>query len=118
MKRYARASASLLAAVAATVGFTTVQAGPASADVGSCTVTPSAGQASGGGSATCPAGAGAFTFRVVVDCYDGYPVMHFQATTYGPWVQASATAATVSAVVCHGYVPGSGVGMNAHIETQ
>ena len=104
--------------VAATVGTTAVLAAPARADVGACTVSPAAGQhGASPASATCPAGAGTFTFRVAATCADGYPTLHLFAAT-GPWVQASTTTATTSSVPCNGYAPGSGFVWSATIEVQ
>lgn len=82
----------------------------AAADPADCTVS--------GGTVTCPAGAGTFTFRAVAECWDAYPNMNFQRMMYGPWVQASTTQATSSRVQgeCHGYVPGSGVIINHRME--
>ncbi len=95
-------------------------AAPASADVSACTVTPPPGQYGGTwATATCAAGAGTFTFRVVATCADAYPgpsLRYF--TAYGPWIQASATSATTSSVPCYGYVPGSGFVWSASIQTQ
>jgi hypothetical protein len=88
------------------------------ADPSSCTVTPGPGSASNGGTATCPAGAGDFWFRVAVDCYDAYPSgLHFIGVGYGPWKQAGGTA-TTSSVPCNGYVPGSGVAFNGRLEVR
>jgi hypothetical protein len=102
------------------LGSATGLAAPASADVSDCTVSPPPGQHGGTwATAACPAGAGTFTFRVVATCADAYPGpgLHY-FTAYGPWIQASATAATTSSVPCYGYVPGSGFAWSASIQTQ
>jgi hypothetical protein len=44
-------------------------------------------------------------------------ILHLFAA-YGPWVQASATTTTTSAVPCNGAVPGSGFVWSAAIEVQ
>jgi hypothetical protein len=122
MRRYARTAVGTAMAAVAAFGTCLVGAQPAGADVSDCTVYPEAPYGSvGGGGVTCPAGAGDFTFRAVVDCYDGYPNSsnpHFIGTYYGPWTQTSATAETSSNVQCHGYVPGSGIGFNTRIEVR
>lgn len=118
MKHSAHTLAGLAMAAAAVIGSSIALASPASADVSDCTVSPPAGQHGGTtATATCPAGAGTFTFRVVATCADAYPNLHF-FTNYGPWVQASATSTTTSSTACHGYVPGSGFVWDASIETQ
>jgi hypothetical protein len=107
-------------ASAAVLGGVAGLAVPASAAVSDCTVSPSPGQHGGTwATATCPAGAGTFTFRVVATCADAYPGpgLHY-FTAYGPWTQASATSATASTVPCYGYVPGSGFVWSASIQTQ
>lgn len=111
-------AAQALAVAAATVGASMLMAAPAHADVTTCTVTPPAGaHGASPATATCPAGAGAFTFRVVATCADGYPTLHL-FTRYGPWVTTSPTAASASSVACNGTVPGSGFVWSATIESQ
>lgn len=89
------------------------------ADPSGCTVTPGPGSASGGGTATCPAGAGDFWFRVAVDCYDAYPSgLHFTGVGYGPWKWAGGDTSSTSSVPCNGYVPGSGVAFNGRLEVR
>lgn len=107
-----------LIAVVCAAGMAVVAPGTGNADPSSCTATPGQGSASSGGTATCPAGAGEFWFRVAVDCYDGYPTFHFTGVRYGPWTWAGGTSVSTSSVPCHGYVPGSGVGLNARVETR
>jgi hypothetical protein len=118
--RGAAVTAAAVLGAAAGLGAVAGLAAPASADVSSCTVSPSPGQHGGTwAAATCPAGAGTFTFRVVATCADGYPgpgLRYF--TAYGPWTQASAAAVTTSSVPCYGYVPGSGFVWSASIQTQ
>lgn len=103
-------SAAALLTAGVTVGTSLLLAGTAQAGVPDCEVGLGGENGKGGGVATCPAGAGTFTFRVAVDCYDAYPNLHFQGRKCGTWVQASATSTTRSAVTCYGYVPGSGSG--------
>ncbi|NKE57948.1 hypothetical protein FXN61_14340 [Lentzea sp. PSKA42] len=89
------------------------------ADPSSCTVTPGPGSASNAGTATCPANAGDFWFRVVIDCYDAYPSgLHFIGVNYGPWKWAGGDTSTTSSVPCNGYVPGSGVAFNGRLEVR
>jgi hypothetical protein len=89
------------------------------ADPSSCTVTPGPGSASNGGTATCPAHAGDFWFRVAVDCYDAYPSgLRFIGVGYGPWVWAGGSTSATSSVPCNGYVPGSGVAFNGRREVR
>lgn len=86
------------------------------ADPDDCTVTLGSGSYAGG-TAKCPARAGDFSFRVAVDCYDAYPSgLRFTGVGYGKWEWAGGDTATTSTVACHGYVPGSGVGLNARLE--
>jgi len=104
------------AAFAATAALISPATGHA--DPSSCTVTQGSGS-SGGGTATCPAHAGDFTFRVAVDCYDAYPVgLRFTGVGYGEWKWAGGDTSATSTVACHGYVPGSGVGLNARLEVR
>lgn len=115
-----RTLAGLVACVATTMCATGVAATPAQASIAQCTAAPAAGSYSPTATATCPAGAGTFTFRVVADCYDTYPTgnLHFVDVIYGPWVQSSATTSTSSSVTCYGYVPGSGLSSDATVQTQ
>ena len=118
MKRLTKGMAILATAATTTFGATMGLVTPAHADVGACTVTPAAGQHGGSPAvATCPAGAGTFTFRVAATCADAYPVLHLFAAD-GPWVPASATVSTTSSVPCNGTVPGSGFVWSASIETR
>jgi hypothetical protein len=107
------------AAVAvAALGCTLILPAPARAAVSDCTVNPPPGQHGGPtATATCPAGAGTFTFRVAVTCADAYPNLHFYPAN-GPWVRASLTSPTTSSLTCHGYVPGSGFVWEATIQEQ
>jgi hypothetical protein len=120
MRMRIRNVARIAAAAAAIAVPASVVAGPARADVTACTATPAAGQYQPTATATCPAGAGTFSYRVAANCYDTYPTgnLRFEGVIYGPWVQASATAATSSSVTCYGYVPGSGLSSAATIQTQ
>jgi hypothetical protein len=89
------------------------------ADPSSCTVTPGPGSASNGGTATCPAHAGDFSFRVAIDCYDAYPSgLRFIGVNYGPWKWAGGDTSATSSVPCNGYVPGSGVAFNGRLEVR
>jgi hypothetical protein len=89
------------------------------ADPSSCTATPGSGSASNQGTATCPAQAGDFSFRVAVDCYDAYPSgLHFIGVNYGPWKWAGGSTSATSSVPCNGYVPGSGVAFNGRLEVR
>ena len=107
-----------VAVVSAAIAGLAVAPAPAWAAADDCTVSPAAGQHGGSpASVTCPAGAGTFTFRVAATCADAYPVLHLFAAN-GPWVTASATAATTSSVPCNGAVPGSGFVWSAAIETR
>ncbi|WP_156213175.1 hypothetical protein [Lentzea aerocolonigenes] len=91
----------------------------AQADPGSCTATPGSGSASNAGTATCPAHAGDFWFRVAVDCYDAYPSgLRFIGVGYGPWKWAGGDTTTTSSVPCNGAVPGSGVAFNGRLEVR
>jgi hypothetical protein len=117
MKRFVRLAAVGVAAAGALV----VAQAPAHADPSSCTTYPAPGNHGGNpASVTCPAGAGTFTFRVAAVCADAYPNSShpYLHDEYGPWVQASATSATTSAVTCNGYVPGSGFAWSASIQVQ
>lgn len=120
MKRHARILTGFVTCAAAALGTAAGLAQPAQASVAACTATPAAGSYSPTATASCPAGAGTFTFRVVANCYDTYPTgnLRFVDVIYGPWVQASATAATSSSATCYGYVPGSGLSSDATIQTQ
>jgi hypothetical protein len=120
MRQRKRALTSLFACAVATVGVTGLVSQPARASVSQCAATPASGSYSPTATATCPAGAGTFTFRVVANCYDTYPTgnLRFVDVIYGPWVQASATTSTSSSVTCYGYVPGSGLSSDAAIQTQ
>ncbi|MGP4114971.1 hypothetical protein ACTWP5_29220 [Streptomyces sp. 4N509B] len=110
----------MMAAVAALGTGLVATAPPASAAPSDCRLVPEAPYGNvGGGGVFCPAGAGTFTYRAVVDCYDGYPNSsnpQYVGTYEGPWVRASLTEDTNSTVQCHGHVPGSGIGFNARIE--
>jgi hypothetical protein len=105
------------ALIAAIAGLSLAPA-PAWAAPDTCTLSPAAGQhGASPATATCPAGAGTFTFRVAATCADAYPVLHLSSAN-GPWVTASATTKTASSVPCNGSVPGSGFVWNAAIEIQ
>lgn len=107
---------STAAALAATAALVVPAAGLA--DPGDCEVKLGSGTYAGG-TATCPAHAGDFSFRVAVDCYDAYPSgLRFTGVGYGAWRWAGGDTATTSTVACHGYVPGSGVGLNARMEVR
>ncbi len=89
------------------------------ADPSSCTASPAPGSASNQGTATCPAHAGDFSFRVAVDCYDAYPSgLRFIGVGYGPWKWAGGDTSTTSSVPCNGAVPGSGVAFNGRLEVR
>lgn len=117
MKRPTNGMAGLTAVAITTIGATMGLATPAHADVSACIVAPAAGEHGGSpATATCPAGAGAFLFRVVATCADGFPVLHLFPAA-GPWVSVSATSTTTSSVPCNGAVPGSGFVWSASIES-
>jgi hypothetical protein len=122
MRRHARKAVGAAMAVVAALGTSVVLAPPASADVSDCELVPEAPYGSvGGGGVFCPAGAGDFTYRAVVDCHDAYPNSsnpQYYGTYYGPWVEASPTEDTSSVVECHGHVPGSGVAFNTRVEVR
>lgn len=116
-------AARVLTALACAAGLAVAAPATGHADPGACTATPGpggpgTGQPATAGTATCPAGAGDFWFRVAVDCYDAYPSLHFVGVGYGPWVYAGGTSAATSSVPCHGYVPGSGLAWNGRVETR
>jgi hypothetical protein len=118
MKRRTKGMAGLAVTAMAVFGSVVGAAAPAHADTSSCTVSPPAGTHGGSpASVTCPAGAGAFTFRVAATCADAYPTLHLFSAN-GPWVSASATSSTTSSVPCNGAVPGSGFVWSASIEVQ
>jgi len=114
-----RRGATLLATGAlALLGSVVVAGSPAHADPSACTVSPPAGQHGGSPAvASCPAGAGTFTYRVAAVCADGFPTLHLFSAN-GPWVKASLTSATSSSVPCNGAVPGSGFVWSASLEVQ
>ena len=104
-------------AVVAVIAGLPVASAPAWAAADACTVSPAAGQRGASpATATCPAGAGTFTFRVAATCADAYPVLHL-SSAYGPWVTAGATV-TTSSVPCNGAVPGSGFVWSASLEVR
>ncbi|MGP3967917.1 hypothetical protein [Streptomyces sp. 6N223] len=122
MRRNTRRAVGATVAMMAALATSVALAPPAGADVSDCELVPEAPYGNvGGGGVFCPAGAGTFTYRAVVDCYDGYPNPsnpQYIGTYYGPWVQASMTEETSSTVPCNGYVPGSGIGFNTRVEVR
>jgi hypothetical protein len=123
MRRRALGATTMTAiATVAALATSVALAPPAGADVSDCRLVPEAPYGNvGGGGVFCPAGAGTFTYRAVVDCHDAYPNSsdpQYIGTYYGPWTQASPTADTSSTVECHGYVPGSGVAFNTRVEVR
>jgi hypothetical protein len=95
-RRIAKTAVAGALATAAVIGGVAVSS-PASADRSDCTV-----QHVEGGTypnvATCPAGAGQFSFRAMATCLSFTPPHHYPA--YGSWVRVSGTRTTTSQVSC------------------